>query len=295
MYPYPVLFGAMSIYDITLVVGIVSCMLSADRMGILRKFSVKLQKVLIIAFMAAISFGLFGAVFFQAIYKAIETGKFVLNKTTGMTFYGGFIFGVGVFIAVWFGLGALWCKDGEAKRQFGTVADMAACLIPFTHALGRIGCLTAGCCHGGLTDKWYGVMHYHVMVDGVYYETAKVVPIQLFEALFLLALSAVMCWLFFVKFGRENKGRFPLLPTYAIVYGIWRFLIEFARSDERGQTIVSALSPSQLIAILMIAAGALYICVWYFKKKKSASFNAVKNIERSEDTGDGNDGSNQAV
>ena len=35
--------------------------------------------------------------------------------------------------------------------------------------------------------------------------------------------------------------------------------------------------------------------VWYFKKKKSASFNAVENIERSEDTGDGNDGSNQAV
>ena len=85
------------------------------------------------------------------------------------------------------------------------------------------------------------------------------------------------------------------MPTYAIVYGIWRFLIEFARSDERGETIISALSPSQLIAILMIAAGVLYICVWYFKKKKSASFNAVENIERNEDTGNGKNGSDQAV
>ena len=295
MYPYPVLFGTMGIYDILLVVGIVTCMLAADRMGIMRKFSIKLQKVLIIAFVAAISFGLFGAVFFQAIYKAIETGKFVLNKTTGMTFYGGLIFGVGAFVAVWFGLGALWCKDGEAKKQFGAIADIAACLIPFAHGLGRIGCLTAGCCHGGLTDKWYGVTHHHVVVDGVYYETAKVVPVQLFEALFLLALSAALCWLFFVKFGKENKGRFPLLPTYAIVYGIWRFLIEFARSDERGQTIISALSPSQLIAILMVAAGVAYLCIWHFTRKKSACFNAVENIEKSEETRDGENGSDEAV
>ncbi|MBO5736948.1 MAG: prolipoprotein diacylglyceryl transferase [Clostridia bacterium] len=271
MYPYPILFGTMGIYDILLVVGIVTCMLSADRMGILRKFSVKLQKVLIISFMVAILLGLFGTVFFQAIYNWIETGIFAINKETGMTFYGGLIFGVIFFLAVWFGLGSLWCKDDEPKRQFGTIADMAACLIPFAHGLGRIGCLCAGCCHGALTDKWYGVTHHHVVVDGVYYETAKVVPIQLFEALFLLALSAVMCWLFFVKFGRENKGRFPLLPIYAIAYGVWRFFIEFARSDERGETIISALSPSQFIAIIMILVAVAYLCAWYFHKKKTIS------------------------
>ena len=268
MYPYPILFG-MGIYDILLVVGIITCMLAADRMGIMRKFSIKLQKVLIVAFMVAIVFGLFGAVFFQAIYKAIETGEFTLNQSTGMTFYGGLIFGVGAFLAVWFALGKLWCKDGEPKKKFGAVADMAACLIPFAHGLGRIGCLSAGCCHGALTDKWYGVMHHNVVVDGIFYETAKVVPVQLFEALFLFALSAVMCWLFFGKFGKENKGRFPLLPIYAIAYGIWRFFIEFARSDERGETIISALSPSQLIAILMISAGIVYFCIWYFNRKKS--------------------------
>ena len=267
MYPYPVLFGMLGIYDILLVVGIVACMLFADRMGIMRKFSVKLQKVLIIAFMVAIITGLFGAVFFQAIYKAIETGEFAINQNTGMTFYGGLIFGVLFFLLVWFGLGSLWCKEGEAKKQFGSLADMAACLIPFAHGLGRLGCLSAGCCHGAITDKWYGVTHYHVTVDGVYYPTAKVVPIQLFEALFLFALSAALCWLFFVKFGKENKGRFPLMPIYAVAYGVWRFFIEFARSDERGETIIPALSPSQLIAIIMIVAGIAYFCAWFFHRK----------------------------
>lgn len=269
MYPYPILFGVMGIYDIMLVVGIVVCMFSADRMGIMRKFSVKLQKVLIVAFMSAILFGFFGAVFFQAIYRAIETGKFELNANTGMTFYGGLIFGVVAFVGVWFGLGALWCKDGEAKKKFGAIADIAACLVPFAHGLGRLGCLAAGCCHGGLTDKWYGVTQYNVTVNDVYYESAKVVPIQLFEAIFLFALSCVLCWLFFKKFGKENKGRFPLLPIYAIVYGIWRFFIEFARSDERWETIISALTPSQLVAIVMILAGIAYFCIWLFNRKKA--------------------------
>ena len=268
MYPYPILFGTLTLYDLCLVIAIVICMLGADRMGIMRGFSVKLQKVLIVGFVGAILCGFFGAVFFQAIYNAIQSGKFELSATTGMTFYGGLIFGVAGFLAVWFGLGKLWCKDNEAVKKFGSIADMAACLIPFAHGVGRIGCLTAGCCHGALTDAWYGITHHHVWIDGVYYETAKVVPVQLFEALFLLALSCVLCWLFFVKFGKENKGRFPLLPIYATVYGIWRFCIEFIRSDDRGETIVSALSPSQLIAILMIAASVIYYVVWILKKKK---------------------------
>ena len=99
------------------------------------------------------------------------------------------------------------------------------------------------------------------------YPIGKMVPVQLFEALFLFALSGVMLWLFFGKFGKENKGRFPLLPVYAIVYGIWRFCIEFARADERGETIISALSPSQLIAILMVMAGCAYFVVWFVKRK----------------------------
>ena len=271
MYPYPILFGTMGIYDILLVVGILTCMISADRMGILRKFSVKLQKILIIAFMVAIIMGLFGTVFFQAIYNWIETGTFVINKETGMTFYGGLIFGVVFFLLVWFGLGALWCKDGEAKKQFGTLADMAACLIPFAHGLGRIGCLCAGCCHGADTDKWYGITHYTLLTNGEVISLGKKVPVQLFEALFLLALSLVMCWLFFVKFGKENKGRFPLLPIYAAAYGVWRFFIEYARADERGETIVSALSPSQLIAIIMVLAAVAYYCAWYFHRKKNIS------------------------
>ena len=139
MYPYPVLFGVMGIYDILLVTGIVACMFCADRMAILRKFSVKLQKVLIIGFMVAIITGLFGTVFFQAIYNWIETGKFVIDKNTGMTFYGGLIFGVIFFLAVWFGLGAVWCKNDEPKKTIRYACGYGRLLNSFRARLGSSG------------------------------------------------------------------------------------------------------------------------------------------------------------
>ena len=43
MYPKPILFGVMGVYDVLLVAAIVICLFAADRMGIMRKFSVKLQ------------------------------------------------------------------------------------------------------------------------------------------------------------------------------------------------------------------------------------------------------------
>jgi prolipoprotein diacylglyceryltransferase len=114
----------------------------------------------------------------------------------------------------------------------------------------------------------------------------KVVPVQLYEALFLIALSGVLLWLFYKKFGKENKGRFPLLPIYAIVYGIWRFFIEYARADDRGASLVPFWSPSQLVAILMMIAGVAYLLIWdYWKRKlKTPEAAAVKDEPTEEPT-----------
>jgi len=277
VYPYVVVFG-MGFYDILLVIAVVLSLFLADRMGIYRGFSVKLQKTLIFSIVVAVVCGLAGAVLFQSVYDWIDKGTFSLNS--GMTFYGGLIFGVVFFLLAWFLLGKYYCKSDEAKKQFGNVADIAACIVPLAHGLGRLGCLTAGCCHGKATDAWYGItMHTEQGWQ-------KVVPVQLFEAIVLFLLSAVLFWVFFKKFGKENKGRFPLLPTYAIGYGVWRFAIEYARGDDVGATIVSFLSPSQLIALLMVGAGIAYFCIWYYKKKKiitsTCEANTENNVEEQE-------------
>ena len=245
-------------YEIFLTIGMLLALVIGDRLGIKRQFSVKLQRFFIVVILCSLMLGLMGAALFQAFYDFLKTGEFKAFGS-GMTFYGGFIFGVITFLVLWFGIGKLLKLGKETKEKFKDVADIAGCVVPLGHGFGRLGCLFAGCCHGKITDAWYGIT---VKFGG---ETLKVVPLQLFEAIFLFALSAVMFWLFFKKNGEK---RVPILPIYAIAYGIWRFCLEFARGDDRGATIVSFLTPSQLVAVLLIAIGGMYLGVYYHQKIK---------------------------
>lgn len=260
MYPYAIFFG-FGLYDLFFTAGLLSALILGDRMGVRRGFSLPLQKTLLIAAVLGVLGGVGGAVLMQAFYDFLQTGVFKINVTTGMTFYGGLLFGTGVFLAVWFLLGKRLCRSDEPKTRFCDVADIAACVLPLAHGLGRIGCFFAGCCHGKPTEAWYGVR--------MYTESGwqRVVPTQLFEAVFLLLLSAGLFWQFY-RAAKKPTACFPLLPVYCVAYGVWRFFIEYARADDRGATIVSFLTPSQLIAVLLFIGGVTYIALWLAKKNK---------------------------
>ena len=92
----------------------------------------------------------------------------------------------------------------------------------------------------------------------------KVIPTQLFEAIFLTILFCV-----FVYRIRHRKGY--NLPLYMISYAIWRFFAEYLRKDYRGETLVDFLTPSQFIAVLMVVAGViLFVIMKKSSKKKEA-------------------------
>lgn len=257
MYPYPVLFGKVGLYEICLAVGILTVFFLADKMVVKRGFSIALQRLFIVATFLAVLVGFGGAILFQGVYDFLETGVFKLDNTTGMTFYGGFIVGVLVFLLVWF-LGAkLFKLEKESKKHFFDVTEIAACLIPLGHGFGRLGCFFVGCCHGFATDAWYGV---EMWTESGW---QKVLPVQLYEAVFLFVLSAVLFVCLF-KMKENAKKRVPLLAIYAVAYGVWRFFIEYLRGDNRGETIVSFLSPSQLTALVLMVVGIVYFCVCFF-------------------------------
>ncbi|MBQ8283526.1 MAG: prolipoprotein diacylglyceryl transferase [Clostridia bacterium] len=258
MNPYIVAFG-MGWYEICLSLSLVIAVFVADKLTIKCGFSVKLQRLFLVGAVLSVAIGFVGASLFQAFYDFMATGVFKIDETTGITFYGGFIVGAAVFLCVWFFGGKAFKISAETKEKIGSMADIAACVVPLAHAIGRIGCFMVGCCHGKQTNAWYGV---NMLTENGW---QTVVPLQLYEAIFLFLLSGVCFWLLF---ARKTEQRIPLLPIYGVSYGVWRFIIEYARGDERGQTIVSFLSPSQLIAVLLIVASIVYFCVWYQKKKK---------------------------
>ncbi len=265
-------FLGMDLYAWMLTIGVLAALLLVDRVCTKRGFSLALQRGLIIAVVLTVIAGYGSAVLFQSVYNYFATGEFVLK---GATFYGGLIGGALVFLLLWFFVLGRFCKDRqEPLKRFPDIADAAGVAVPLAHAFGRLGCLFAGCCHGKIKDVWYAIP---IQLKGAW---EKVVPIQLFEALFLFAFAAVLFWLL-IK--RKGEKRIPLLPTYMIVYGIWRFFIEYARADDRGETIVPFLTPSQLTAVVLVLGGIAYFIIWYLRNRKKVmertDMGAIKAFE----------------
>ena len=144
------------------------------------------------------------------------------------------------------------------KKLSGRLLDVISllpCCILVAHAFGRLGCLFAGCCHGAEVDGFPGIYMETVDVGNGYF-----IPIHLYEALFLFALFGTCLFLYTKKGFKYN------LPTYLISYGVWRFIIEYARADYRG-SLVEGITPSQFWSIIMVVAGVgvIFLFKYMFK------------------------------
>ncbi len=264
MHPEPLfeIFGkGVYAYGICMAVGIILCF------GFLlftmwkKKFSDKSTNAVLIIGVFGTAFGIFMAMLVQSIlnYAADPSKPF---RLAGMTFMGGLLGGVVSFLAVWnlyvYVVGPRtkwkWLKSDNMNAGLADALPFIPIGIAIAHAFGRLGCNFAGCCYGAATDGSWG------LACAAYDSTLRV-PTQLFEMCFLLILAGVMAWLYFRYKFDYNFG------VYAIAYGIWRFILEFFRDDDRGALILG-LQPSQFWSILMVLAGVGYFFLQYYVLKK---------------------------
>lgn len=188
------------------------------------------------------------AFLFDTLFHSISEGVLTLG---GITWLGGV---VGAFPAV------LIFTHLFVPKKRGYELDILDNLIPgvaIAHAFGRVGCFLGGCCFGRLTDSALGVSfpagspaaELYPGVDGG--ASLPVLPTQLFEAVFELILFVT---LFFVS----RKTRKYNTAIWSIAYGIFRFLLEFLRGDDRGSAVFS-LSPAQILSIFLFVFGVLVL------------------------------------
>ncbi len=157
----------------------------------------------------------------------------------GFVFYGGLIGGlIG---------GTIYIR--KHRMDFLSTVDVLVPPFVIAHAFGRIGCFMAGCCYGLACDTPVSVMFAE---DSLAPHGIAVLPTQLFEAVFLFGLFAYL-------YIRLKKEKIPGVVTgqYILFYAVWRFLLEFLRSDERGHVLF--LSTSQFISLLMIPAAIIIL------------------------------------
>jgi len=168
----------------------------------------------------------------------------------GLMFYGGLICSVAV--SVWF--------IRRHRMPYLLTFDIFAPAIALGHAVGRIGCFLAGCCHGRVVHEhhWYTVV-FPSNVDSFAPGGVPLYPTQLMESFGEVLIFAM---LFALRYFKKFNGQ--IIATYIMLYAILRYVNEFFRGDfERGFLIEPWLSSSQFISIIMLAIGTfMYIKLW---------------------------------
>ena len=231
---YPNLFGIFNFsYTLMMILGFVSgfvlIVLFLKKTKITRAGIIDLTICSCFAIVGAIVF----SILFENLYELIQYGK-EFKGTTAMTFFGGLFGGTFAFLLTYFFM------RKNINFDIVEVVKVAPAAIALGHGFGRIGCFLAGCCYGRHTDSWIG-LPCSQKAPGV-----NVIPTQLIEAIYLFILAGVLIYLAFKKEFRYNS------VVYALSYGIFRFVIEFFRDDDRGVSFF--LSPSQVWCILLIIA-----------------------------------------
>jgi phosphatidylglycerol:prolipoprotein diacylglycerol transferase len=179
---------------------------------------------------------------------------------SGGVFYGGLI--LAVLVSVWY--------IRRHHLPLWRTCDVFAPGIALGHAIGRIGCLMAGCCYGRETSAPWGIVFSDAFAAS-YVGTplhVRLHPTQLYESAAELLILAVL--LAMEKRGRAFGGR--TFWAYVLLYAIARFVIEFFRGDDRG--MLFGVSTSQFIS-LILAPLAIAMLVWLGRRREAAPVAAA--------------------
>ncbi len=188
---------------------------------------------------------------------------------SGGVFYGGFIGAVIASLIVMRLYKLPWWRTADAFAPGVALGQM----------IGRLGCFSAGCCWGKpttafcgvhFTDRGHEITGVPTMVGHLTDPIQKNVwaenlgglgaslhlhPTQLYEAGATLVIFLVLLAVF-----RHRRFYGQVILTYALLYAVARFIIEYWRDDPRGE-VFDLFSTSQFIAILLFI-GALIVMIF---------------------------------
>jgi phosphatidylglycerol:prolipoprotein diacylglycerol transferase len=198
--------------------------------------------------MGAVLGGRIGSVFFYNIDRFLDDPLWLFRVWEGgMSFHGGFI---GVLIAMF-----LYSKS--INRKFWETVDFIAPCVPFGIGAGRLGNFIGGELWGRPTDAPWGMIFSHV-------DDLPRHPSQLYE----IALEGVVLFIVIWWFSSATKPRMAVSGTFAILYGSFRFFIEFFREPDLhiGFIAFDWLTMGQLLSLPMVIVGFSLVIFAYNNK-----------------------------
>ena len=171
----------------------------------------------------------------------------------GLVYYGGLIGGTALTIF-------MLKRRNENLLKTG---DFIFTALPLGHAFGRLGCHFNGCCHGGATDFFWGVLYNKDPENPLFNHLVH--PTQLLEVSFNIVLYVVL-----LKLYLKNKTPGRIMAIYLLTYPIFRFAVEYLRGD--GRLTTGPFDAAQYMSMVLLTIG---IILWV-KCKPAGTANATK-------------------
>lgn len=177
----------------------------------------------------------------------------LLLSRGGITWYGGFVGGTVL---------GLWSARSR-KISMLSAANCAGPSLALGQALGRVGCFLVGDDYGMRSTVPWAVAFPKGLpptLDPVTGEVFRVHPTMLYEAAWLLPVSAFLWW-------RQPRSPF-LFGEYLMLAGLGRLVIEHWRVNP---ALLGPLSNAQVTSLALIAIGA---AGWLYFRSRPAPVSA---------------------
>ena len=251
MHPILLELGGVSVHTYGVVYLLAYLSAIAVTAALSTRDGVTFWKMVDVTFMVAIA----AEVGARLTFVIVEWDRFAAGEITvrqflssGRVVLGGVV--VGVLFAAWI--------FRRRNLPVAGVLDALLTAAALGMAIGRLGCLAAGCCYGKPTDWWWGITFSQPLAEQLSKTPLGVTlhPSQIVQAAFAFLIFAFLLAL-------HARRRFPgqVAAAFLLLAGVARFTTEFLRGDERGAAL--GVSTSQWIGVALIAAGSLWLWLGY--------------------------------
>jgi phosphatidylglycerol:prolipoprotein diacylglycerol transferase len=139
------------------------------------------------------------------------------------------------------------------------VAGTLDCFAPgveLGHAIGRFGCLAAGCCWGQSCDRSWAVTFTNPDAQRMVGVPLGVPlhPTQLYEAALGIIVFAIL-W----RLANRPHAAGAILGWYLVLSSAARFAVEFFRHHDQANPFGGPLSTQQWVSLGLLALGAILL------------------------------------
>ncbi|KRD30167.1 prolipoprotein diacylglyceryl transferase [Lysobacter sp. Root916] len=231
--------------------------------------------LLFYAMLGVVLGGRFGYVLFYAFGDLLQDPLMLFRIWEGgMSFHGGLL---GVMAA------ALWWARKQ-RLHFFDVMDFVAPLVPPGLGFGRLGNYIGGELWGKFTEAGWGVIFPRAPEFGNWtaqqiqsqYATGALNhfarhPSQLYQA----ALEGLTMFVLLWWFSSKPRPRYAVSGLFALLYGCFRFLVEFVRVPDAkpGYIAFGWLTMGQLLSVPLILLGLYWL--WLSRRSPTLQPQAV--------------------